>query len=161
MYRGLVCIMRFRIAISICAIASSRRWYDFHTSFGKQVAFYQEVPQYRHIGWVGGGGQTQTYTRAHRSNFSRLSLCLCFKPIPFVWLIYGAARLFHRERSGESIRCRSCEMIRWNLYSRGEYSLLFLSRCFEDRWDRCCIRRWRNCWKKERMISPRDRWIYF
>lgn len=111
--------------------------------------------------WVGGGGQTQTYTRAHRSNFSRLSLCLCFKPIPFVWLIYGAARLFHRERSGESIRCRSCEMIRWNLYSRGEYSLLFLSRCFEDRWDRCCIRRWRNCWKKERMISPRDRWIYF
>lgn len=66
MYRGLVCIMRFRIAISICAIASSRRWYDFHTSFGKQVAFYQEVPQYRHIGWVEGDRHKRTHVRTVR-----------------------------------------------------------------------------------------------
>lgn len=62
----------------------------------------------------------QTHVRTVRIFSPDFLLCLCFKPIPFVWLIYGAARAVPSVRDrdhGESIRCRSCEMIRWNLYS--------------------------------------------
>lgn len=130
-----VCESRFRSAQS----QNVQRWYDFHTSFGKRVAFYQEVPQYRHMG--GGGGRhtcapfefsPPTFSSVYASNPSLLS----------GWFMERRG-LFHPWEIGITAKVLDVGVAKWfdeiSIRSR-EYSSLFL--CFEDRWDRCCIRRW-------------------
>lgn len=81
----------------LCAVAE--RSYDFHTSFGKRVAFYQEVPQYRHMEGV---GEEQTHVRTVRIfSLPRLSPLSMLQTHPFclvdLWRGEGCSI---RERSG-------------------------------------------------------------
>lgn len=109
--------MRFRIAISISAQSQNVHTIFIHRS-GNEWLFIKRCHSIDT--WKVWGRSRHTCAPFEFSPSPDFLLCLCFKPIPFVWLIYGEARAVPSVRDrdhGESIRCRSCEMIRWNLYS--------------------------------------------
>lgn len=85
-------------------------WCDFHTSFKKQVAFYQASSWHM---------QPDIYTL--HSPFATFPPVYPSKLIPLSsWFMERRSCLAARDRiHDESIGCRRCEMIWWNLNSRG------------------------------------------